>query len=248
MTESLRALAHVKRVLVLHDLHPESDNAAWRAALLARAQGGWLRILHVSRFRSPEAARERLAALAWRLQEHLQLAVVTQAFRGFQERELRRAAEDAELVVLRALSGLDAATGLHPLSAVRVGARPTLVVRTPANVPYRRILVAVGDAPDAHLLRAASRTMTDGTEVPAVAPLHSAASLLERERSLIPDVVAVPCSPAPSLARRFLTLTRADTLLLPAVRAAAAAPHRGNLTGSGMLVSPVDFPLGEERP
>jgi hypothetical protein len=247
MTESLRALAHVKRVLVLHDLHPECDNAAWRAALLARAQGGWLRILHVSRFRSPEAARERLAALAWRLQEHLQLAVVAQAFRGFQARELRRAAEDADLVVLRALSGLDAATGLHPLTAARIGMRPTLVVRTPANVAYRRILVGANDVPDAQLLAAAGRTMTDGAEVPAVAPLHSAASLLERERSLYPDVVAIAGSHTPSLARRFLALTRTDTLLLPHLREAAMA-HRDNLPGSGMLVSSVDFRLGEERP
>ena len=102
MTRSLRALAHVKRVLVLHDLHPDGDNAAWRAGLLASAQGGWLRILHVSRLRSPAAARERLAPLAWRLQEHLQLAVVPQAFRGSTAGELERAAQDADLVVMGA--------------------------------------------------------------------------------------------------------------------------------------------------
>ena len=252
MNETLRALSQLKRVLVLHGLHPDDDNAAWRAALLARAQGGWVRVLHVSRFRSADSARERLAPLAWRLQEHLQVAVVAQAFRGNRDAEVRRAAEDADLVVLRALSGLDAAAGLHPMTAARIGMRPTLVVRTPANAAYRRLLLGVNEEPDMQLVAAAGRTVTDGVEVPAVAPLHSAASLLERERSLLPDVVAVPCSPSPALARRFLALTRADTLLLPDGRA-AAVPHRapagaGILLGSGMLVSPIDLPVGEELP
>jgi hypothetical protein len=33
MNESLRALAHARRVPVLHDLHPDADNATWRAVL-----------------------------------------------------------------------------------------------------------------------------------------------------------------------------------------------------------------------
>ena len=118
MNDSLRALAHVKRVLVLHDLHPDADNAAWRAGLLARPQGGWLRLLHASRLRSPEAARQRLAPLAWRLQEHLQVAVLAQAFRGSAADELRRAAQDADLVVLPCGASTSLARRFLALTAV----------------------------------------------------------------------------------------------------------------------------------
>ncbi|HEX7892290.1 MAG TPA: hypothetical protein VF522_23270 [Ramlibacter sp.] len=215
MNDSLRlSLPHVKKVLVLHDLHADADNAAWRGGMLARAHGGWLRVLNLGRFRSAEPARQRLEPLAWRLQEHLQIAVLAQALRGSVSGELRRAAEEADLVVVRAPSGLDAATGLHPLRIAQLAGRPTLVVRTPATAAYRRVLV--GAEQDAAVERGLAAALADGKELPAVAPLHSAPALLQRERALFPDVVVLPCTQSPSLARRFLALTKTDTLLLPA--------------------------------
>lgn len=208
----------MKRILVLHDLHPAADNAAWRGAMLARANAGWLQVLHLSRFGNPAVARERLEGVAWRLQEHLGVAVLAQALRGSISGELRRAAEEADLVVMRAPSGLDAATGLHPLRVAQLSARPTLVVRTPANAAYRRVVVGEPDDGAGRLV-AVARTLADGKEVPATTALPSAAALLERERSLFPDLVVVACAQAPALARRFLSLTRVDTLLLPQVGA-----------------------------
>lgn len=210
-----RALSQVKRVLVLHDLHPNADNAAWRGAMLARANGGWLRILNLSRFGDPELARKRLASLVWRLQEHLQIAVLAQAVRGAFMGELRRAAEEADLVVIRAPSGLDAATALHPVRAAQLAGRPTLVVRTPATVAYRRVLVGAPSEHGAERLLLAASAMGDGRELPSTTPMQSAAGLLGRERTLFPDLVVLPCAQAPSTARRFLSLTEVDTLLLP---------------------------------
>jgi hypothetical protein len=227
-------LPPVKKVLVLHDLHRDADNAAWRGAMLARAEGSWLRILHASRLRHPDTARERLASLAWRLQEHLQVAVLTHAFRGSAAGELRRAAQDADLIVLRAVSGLDAAASLHPLRALQEANRPTLVVRAPANVPYRRVLVGTNASEDAQQAVRATAAMADGREAPVLAPLHSAAALLERERVLLPDLVALPCAQGQSLARRFLALTAVDTLLLPA-SAGTERAGTGRGTGAGGL-------------
>ena len=229
--------AQAKKVLVLHDLRPDADNAAWRGGQLARAHGGWLRVLHLGRFGNPEVARVRLAPLAWRLQEHLQLAVLAHAVRGPFTGELRRAAEEAHLVVISAPTGLDAAMGLHPLRVARLAGRPTLVVRTPATAPYRRVLV--GAEPDGGmeygLLAAAA--MADGKEAPAVARLHSAAALLERERALFPDLVVLPCTPTTSLARRFLAHTRADTLLLPMAPAPAGSTSAHTVAFHGIAAA-----------
>jgi len=212
-------------MLVLHDLHLDADNAAWRGGMLARARGGWLRVLNLSRFGDAEAARLRLQSLTWRLQEHLQVVVLAQAVRGSFTRELRRAAEDADLVVMREPSGLDAATGMHPLRVAAIADRPTLVVRTAATVPYRRVLVGrAGQRGAEHDLPMAA-AMADGKEEPVLAPLQSAVALLERERALFPDLVVLPCADAPSLARRFLALTRADTLLLPSAPVMARSPQ-----------------------
>ncbi|MBC5784592.1 hypothetical protein H8N03_16710 [Ramlibacter sp. USB13] len=251
MNDPSRApLPRLRRVLVLHDLHPDADNAAWRGALVVRPHDGWMRLLHVSRLRDPGSARERLAPLAWRVQEHLQLGVLTHAFRGSLSGELKRAAEDADLVVMRAASGFDAATGLHPLRVAQLANRPTLVVRTPATVPYRRILVgALHESDDGRALATAS-AMTDGREAPATALLQSAAALLERERTLLPDVVAVPCARQPSLARRFLALTRADTLLLPSPLPGpdeVTAGLAGGALAPGLLLSQRDLPLAGEN-
>ena len=137
---------------------------------------------------------------------------------------MRRAADEADLLVTRVPSGLDAATGLQPLRAARLADRPTLVVRTPANVAYRRVLVATPPEGDAEHMLVPARAMVDGKELPASAPLQSAAALLGRERQLFPDLVVLPCVQAPSIARRFLSLTKADTLLLPDAAAGVSRP------------------------
>lgn len=234
MSLNFLALARLKRILVMHDLHPDSDNAAWRAGLMARAQGGWTRIVHANAWRQPEDAQERLASITWRMQEHLQVAVTAHAYRGFAMTELRHAAKEADLVVVRARTGLDALLGLNPVRIAALCGRPTLVVRTPANVAYRRVLFGARDDMDVTALQAAMRALSDGKEAASVAPSCTAPVLLEQEHALFCDLVVLS-NPTPSAARRLIASTKADTLLLPGMRM-MTNQHRRWPRGQGRLL------------
>ena len=90
----------LKRILVLTDLSDVAENAAWRAGLLAQEHGAWLRIVHLRAWQERASQPQRLLdALAWRLQEHLRIAVVAQSLRGGLRREIAAAAKDADLLV-----------------------------------------------------------------------------------------------------------------------------------------------------
>lgn len=76
-------------------------------------------------------------------------------------------------------------------------------------------------------------------EAPCVLFTRSVDVLLEKERALFPDLVVVPRTAGrlppwltPSLSRRLLVRTAADTLILPAAPEAASAPtqHPGELS------------------
>lgn len=91
----------LKRILAVCDLSVASTNAAWRAGLLARDHGAWLRLLHVGWGNSSVArAKDALDVLAWELQERLKIAVMPQSVRGSFRREVAAAAGDADLVVI----------------------------------------------------------------------------------------------------------------------------------------------------
>ena len=139
----------LKRILAVCDLSVASTNAAWRAGLLARDHGAWLRLLHVGRTRSSVAhGKAALDALAWELQERLKIAVLPQSVRGSFRREVAAAAREADLLVLRSAQAhplRDWLRGSHPERVVQACRRPALGERRPATVGYGRVVAPVGD-------------------------------------------------------------------------------------------------------
>lgn len=249
------AASNFKRILVVGDACPASENAAWRAGLLAREHGAWLRILHVHRWHQDEqAARLQLDALAWRLQERLQVAVMAQLLRRGLRREL--AAAEADLVVThpsrRPLR--DRLAGLHPASLVVACDVPVLVVRKAAVMSYQRVLACVAEHAQAERCKVAAARMADAglwvKEAPRLLVSRSAEAVLAQERALYPELVVVQrdaAAQARPLAlppwRQLLAHTEADLLLLPPPGAAPAPSMRAGgrtppLGGHGAKVWP----------
>ena len=175
----------LKRILVLSDLSDAAENAAWRAGLLAQEHGAWLRIVHVRAWPGPSAQAQRLLdALAWRLQEHLRIPVVTQSFQGYRRREIAVAAREADLLVTGAMrNGLNRewVAGMHPDRLVRLGGLPTLVVRRPASLPYQRVIAGVPQGPDSFACIAAASGMAGGPHVQLAGALGEGSGHLPRE-------------------------------------------------------------------
>jgi nucleotide-binding universal stress UspA family protein len=154
----------LKRIVAACDLSPAGENAAWRAALLAREHGAWLRLVCVRARRSQlPAAQAGLDTLAAELQQRMQVAVIAQAVAGAVHKELAGAAAEADLLVLRAAGPHPVAewlAGSHPGRLLRHCERPLLVVRKPASVGYRRVLASVAfDGRAAAVIAAATGMM-----------------------------------------------------------------------------------------
>jgi nucleotide-binding universal stress UspA family protein len=154
----------LRAIVAACDLSPAGENAAWRAALLAREHGAALRLLCVRARRSQlPTAQSRLDALAADLRERMQVAVTADAVAGSLPRELAAAAAGADLFVLRAGSAhplADWLAGSHPGRLLRHLERPVLVVRKPAAVGYRRVLASVAfDGRAAAVIAAATGMM-----------------------------------------------------------------------------------------
>lgn len=154
----------LKKVLVVSDLSLASANATWRAGLLARDHGAWLRILYVGRRASGvRQAQATLDALAWELQERLKIAVLAQSVRGDLRKEVAAAAGEADLLVVRTAQAhplRDWLAGFHPERLIQGCQRPTLVVKKPASVSYRRVLACVDYDGEAAGKVAAAAAMT----------------------------------------------------------------------------------------
>lgn len=248
------AASRFKRILVVGDASPASENAAWRAGLLAREHGAWLRVLHVCPWgANAQAARLQLDALAWRLQERLQVAVIAQLLRGGLRREL--AAAEADLVVAhpprRPLR--DRFTGLHPASLVAACDVPVLVVRRAAVLSYQRVLACAPEDAHAGRCMAVAGCMADAglwvKEVPRLLVSTSVDAVLAQERALYPELLVVQRGAdgdTPPLARplwrRVLAHTAADALLLPPVARDVPSARAGGtlppLGGHGAKVWP----------
>lgn len=169
----------LKRILVIGDLSAASENAAWRAALLAREHGAWVRLVQVPSFLRRDAGQAQLRSLAWRLQEHLQVAVLAQSARGGLRRELVAAARDADLVVVA--SDFPGAWGLRrflsPWRLAHTCGKPVLVVRRPAAVAYQRVLVGAGQgAGDAECIATATG-MAGGPHLELLGSLQAGAEM-----------------------------------------------------------------------
>lgn len=144
----------LKQIVAVCDDSPGSENAAWRAALLAREHAAGLRLLCLPTRRSrASAAQARLESLLAELQRRMQLAVSAEVVPGPARKELPRAAAQADLLVLRAAGArplMEWLAGTHPDRLLRHVECPMLVVRKPASVGYRRVLASAacdGQAP-----------------------------------------------------------------------------------------------------
>jgi nucleotide-binding universal stress UspA family protein len=218
----------LKRILAVCDLSVAGTNAAWRAGLLARDHGAWLRLLHVGRASSSVArGKAALDALAWELQERLKIAVLAQSVRGGLRHEVAAAASEADLLVVRSAQAhplRDWLAGSHPERLVEACRRPALVVRRPATVGYRRVLACVDEGDDASGTMAAATALTRAP-APSVVFDRSADQLLARERAILADLVVIGRPPrntpiwwAPRThSRLVLAHALADVLVLPAL-------------------------------
>lgn len=160
----------LQRILVASDLSRRADRALARAALLAREHGANLTAHHVvaqgadtdtlpeewSRALfgagpAMEGHRQRVEqALREKLERHLQgrTPARAQVAAGVPFVEIIRAARahDADLVVLGAHGGhylREWLIGTTAERVVRKGDRPVLIVKKPAEGPYRKLLAAV---------------------------------------------------------------------------------------------------------
>lgn len=139
----------LSRIVALSDGSMAGDNAAWRAALLARERSVSLRLLHVLGRGRADAGG--IDAIAWELQERVGVPVEGIDASGWARHRLHEALAAAELLVtptLRSRSLRRWLRGVHPLQLVGRATVPVLVVRRPASVRYGRILAAAGETED----------------------------------------------------------------------------------------------------
>lgn len=128
-----------------------------------------------------------LDALAWELRERLNIAVLAQSVHGSFRREIVAATRDADLLVVRTSQGRPARDwllGLHSERLVQRCQVPTLVVRKPATVSYRRVLVGVGfDGEPAARLIATAAAMTRAPHAQVLRALASGDALPQAKAS-----------------------------------------------------------------
>jgi nucleotide-binding universal stress UspA family protein len=168
----------IHSILVATDLSVDASHAVRRAALLAYAHGARLHILHVvdtagfkplgpgsSRSRDTDSkatqAREALRRLALEVSVTFDLTASVEVATGAPFETLMRAGESADLVVLgrRGHRRFKAwREGRTVDRMLRICRRPVLVVKTPAQAPYRRVLVPIDFTPTSDAaLRVADR-------------------------------------------------------------------------------------------
>jgi nucleotide-binding universal stress UspA family protein len=143
----------LKSLLIATDFSPEAGAATRRGASIARETGARGALVHVLPGSLPPDMHVRAASQAQQA-----LSLVTEALKaegvnleprllsGNVDAELARIASDFDLVVAGARGGnvlLDFALGRTTVRMVRESTRPTLIVKRPAEAPYRRVLTAV---------------------------------------------------------------------------------------------------------
>ncbi|BCR03582.1 hypothetical protein DESUT3_06510 [Desulfuromonas versatilis] len=155
-------MTKLKTILVASDLSVNADSAIRRAALLAKQSGAKLELLHVLEdwpWEAPDSlqlppepllrlltdeAREMLQEQADRTAgDGLRLDLRVEAGRGFVGIIRRARKIGADLIVVGAhgrRSMRDLFLGTTAEKVARKGDRPVLVVKTPAETPYRRVL------------------------------------------------------------------------------------------------------------
>lgn len=156
-------------ILVLHDLSPQADHAAWRAGMIARDRNTRLCLLHASGSPGGDArAKHRLDALADELGHRLGVLSEVRMAIGDPLHAVVRAGRDADLVVLGARRGnvlREWVFGTQAERLIRLGAKPVLVVKKRALARYRRVLVPVDFGPSSARAIAAAAQLSRGTAI-----------------------------------------------------------------------------------
>ena len=162
-------------ILVAADFGIEGQDAVHRAARLARQHDARLHIVELppslpSRVRGatrsqPDTLHRRVAL---EIAERYALRVSAEAVQGDTAEGLLRAAQQADLVVIgQAQRGfVDAWLRARMLRRLlRHCTRPVLVVRTPPDAPYQRVLVPVDFAAGAHAAVAIAARMAGAADL-----------------------------------------------------------------------------------
>lgn len=144
------AVAPLRQILVATDLSQRAGLALTRAAHLSRDHGASLTVLHVLPDEiDPDIARRARSSLVAHVTEHLESATVDVAIRrGKTTREISAEAVDraADLVVVGAHGAhwlADAFLGSTAENLVRMSPAAVLLVKKPAKVAYRSVVLAV---------------------------------------------------------------------------------------------------------
>jgi nucleotide-binding universal stress UspA family protein len=156
-------------ILALGDATPASDNAAWRAALVARDLGAPLRLLQLRRGRDGAGA----VPLAREIRQRIGVVAHAQTLEGDALKEVMHAARDAQLLVIGTPRGnplREFVLGTQAERLIRLCRIPVLVVKRAATASYQRVLVPVDLGEDARtVIAAAARVSRD----PRMEVLHA---------------------------------------------------------------------------
>ena len=183
-------------VLALADATPASDNAAWRAALVARDLGAPLRLLQLREGRGGAGAVQ----LAREIRHRIGIPAQVEVLEGDALQQVVRSARGAQLLVMGTRRGnplREFILGTQAERLIRLCRIPVLVVKRVATASYRRVLVPVDLGADASgVVAAAARLARDRMEVLhavdarrvvslRVSDLPEAASRRERGRMVV---------------------------------------------------------------
>ena len=233
-------------ILVTGTLTTAGNNAARRAALLARQHGCGLRVLHVERDAGLlPAAQAGVEQLCGQLRARLGIRATAEVATGDLLKHLVRHARESNLVVMGSshdnpLAGKIAGVPMDRL--IRLCRTPTLIVKRTVDAAfaqgpmaargdgrYARVLACVDLEPLAHATIAAARVIAPGAQLEA---FHAVAAGASRARA--PEGAHPDGSNALGQARSALGQ------LLAAAGADAAAASVG-------FGDPVDAVLGRQR-
>ena len=148
-----------RRVLAATDLSASGNAAAWRAAELAARHGAGLTLIHILDDRRAEhpipgggepattrdhAAASALEGLASDVEKATGVAARSRVHHGRPDRRIITAADEAgsDLICIGAMGERDAGLGTTADRVVREAHCPVLVIRRPAHLSVRTVLVA----------------------------------------------------------------------------------------------------------
>jgi nucleotide-binding universal stress UspA family protein len=156
-------------VVSICTMSPASLNATWRAALVARELGANLHILHPApQARVVSREQNALRELADDIRQRTRLTITVEAVHGDVLGHAVAASRDAAMVVLpstRANPLREWIMGTQAERLIRLCRSPVLVVKRPALLAYRRVLVPLDIEDHAVPLIALAASLSRGSRL-----------------------------------------------------------------------------------